>query len=486
MSDHRFTRRRALGYTAATGIATALGLNASPALAAPISGTALTRAFDQAADRYGVPHELLVALAYAETKLDNHDGQPSASGAYGLTALTENPSVHNLTDAARLTGTDPERLKRDDEANIAGTAALLAARADRLGLTAADRRRLETWHPVLAGHPGGDAYAGMLYADAVYDALAGGVRSGGLQMVATATEPDRRAAVAAAAGPASALAASDLSGESFFLAANPGNYRAQNRPDDYPITNIIIHTVEGSFSSCINWFRNPASGVSAHFVIRSSDGAACQMVRHKDVAFHAGVRWWNERSIGIEHEGYLSQASWFTDTLYRSSAYITRALCRRYGIPMNRDRIRGHSEVPGADHGDPGRLWNWSRYMAYVTGARQNPWQWTALPAGTGLTAAKTLDDAPAWFRAPVPERGNYNVEVKFPAAATNSPAAAYLINTRTGPKTVWVDQTSSGSQWQSIGHFALSAGTKNVVGISRDASAAGTVSVGEVRLTEV
>jgi hypothetical protein len=62
--------------------------------------------------------------------------------------------------------------------------------------------------------------------------------------------------------------------------------------------------------------------VSSHYVVRSSDGQITQMVAEKDTAWHA--RSANPYSIGIEHEGYVDQPSWFTDAMYRSSAALTR------------------------------------------------------------------------------------------------------------------------------------------------------------------
>ena len=39
-----------------------------------------------------------------------------------------------------------------------------------------------------------------------------------------------------------------------------------------------------TFDSTVQWFQNPLAYTSAHYVIRSSDGAVTQMVHTKDVA----------------------------------------------------------------------------------------------------------------------------------------------------------------------------------------------------------
>ncbi|EFL41934.1 peptidoglycan recognition protein family protein, partial [Streptomyces griseoflavus] len=111
---------------------------------------------------------------------------------------------------------------------------------------------------------------------------------------------------------------------------------------------------------------NPAAQVSAHYVIRSSDGEVTQTVRDRDTAWHA--RSANSSSLGIEHEGWVDDPSWFTDSMYRSSAALTRHLCDTYGIPKDRTHIRGHSELPDNDHTDPGAHWNWAYYMELVGG----------------------------------------------------------------------------------------------------------------------
>jgi N-acetyl-anhydromuramyl-L-alanine amidase AmpD len=109
---------------------------------------------------------------------------------------------------------------------------------------------------------------------------------------------------------------------------------------------VVIHTVQGSYGSCINWFQNPDANVSAHYVVRSSDGQITQMVREKDWAYHAGNSTYNRQSIGIEHEGYINNASWYTDAMYKASAALTRNICLKYGIPMDRAHIIGMWRYP--------------------------------------------------------------------------------------------------------------------------------------------
>ncbi len=103
------------------------------------------------------------------------------------------------------------------------------------------------------------------------------------------------------------------------------------------------------------------------------DGRIAQMIRELDVGFHAGNRDMNERSIGIEHEGFVDRPQDFTAEMYAASARLAADICARYGIPVDREHIIGHVEVEGTDHTDPGPHWDWDRYLKLVREAAANP-----------------------------------------------------------------------------------------------------------------
>ncbi|MFI6886648.1 N-acetylmuramoyl-L-alanine amidase [Streptosporangium canum] len=347
-----------------------LGVLAQGASAAPADP--LARAFARAATAHDVPRDLLVALAYAETHLDGHNGAPSASGGYGIMHLVANPTTHTLEKAAELTGLPVATLQKDDAANIAGGAALLRSHADALGLDAAARKDAGRWYPAVAAYANASTpEVARLYADTVYELLGRGLRApardGETVTVAPREVEAERGAYARARDLNAQLAAPDYPNAGW-VAASSANYTASSRPSAYAIDRIVIHVTQGSYAGTISWFQNPSASVSAHYVVRSSDGAVTQMVRDKDVAWHAGNWSYNTRSVGIEHEGYVSDASWFTDAMYRASAALTRHIADRYGIPKDRTHIIGHNQVPGATHTDPGPNWDWTRYMQYVTG----------------------------------------------------------------------------------------------------------------------
>lgn len=152
----------------------------------------------------------------------------------------------------------------------------------------------------------------------------------------------------------------------WYPASDYGNYTAADRPVSHPVDKIVVHTTQGSYESAMNWFQDPASGVSAHYTVRSADGAVGQSVSERNIAHHAGNWDYNQTSIGIEHEGYVEDPSYYTEEMYHSSAHLGAYLANKYSIPIDRSHIIGHSEVPGATHTDPGYYWDWNRYISYV------------------------------------------------------------------------------------------------------------------------
>ncbi|MEV0620420.1 N-acetylmuramoyl-L-alanine amidase [Nonomuraea sp. NPDC050404] len=489
----------------------------------------LVTAFDQAAATHDVPRDLLVALAYAETHLDGHNGEPSASNGYGVMHLVSNPTNHSLEKAAELTELPAGKLRTDDAANILGGAAVLRAHADELGLDESARKDPGGWYRAVAKY--GNASSpelARLYADAVYEQLGLGISARGVQVKPQevtadrgeyAKAPDLNARAGKQAegragnraegqDDAQIAAASPDYPPAAWVAANSGNYRVSNRETSYNIDKVVIHVTQGSYAGTISWFQNPSANVSAHYVVKSSNGAITQMVRDKDVAWHAGNSSYNNRSIGIEHEGWVNDPSWFTDAMYRASAALTRHLCDKYGIPKTRTGIIGHNEVPGATHTDPGSHWNWTTYMNYVTGGGGTPtWTTTVDNATSGQFTASAnwgtstyssqrhgadyryaepvASSDPAWYSATIPSAGNYRVEVWYPADPGYNSSAPYIVAAAGGNQTVYVDQRSGGGAWRTIGTFALNAGTQNVVGVSRWTSGTGLVIADAVRISK-
>jgi N-acetyl-anhydromuramyl-L-alanine amidase AmpD len=170
------------------------------------------------------------------------------------------------------------------------------------------------------------------------------------------------------------------------------------------ITNVIMHTVQGSYAGCISWFQNTSAQASTHYVVRSSDGQLTQMVLESDKAWHVGSE--NPYTVGYEHEGYVEQNTWYTMPMYQRSADLTRDICQAYGINTHRmfyrdtlddgtaldyglhvlagssycTKISGHQHLPNQTHTDPGPYWTWDTYYKLVN---NNP-TITTLTAASG------------------------------------------------------------------------------------------------------
>ncbi|RRR85370.1 N-acetylmuramoyl-L-alanine amidase [Streptomyces sp. RP5T] len=200
-----------------------------------------------------------------------------------------------------------------------------------------------------------------------------------------------------------------------------GNYDLANRPaDGDAIDTIVIHDTESTASSAINSFQKSSTYASAHYVV-GADGSVTQMVPTKDIAWHAGNKYVNDHSIGVEHEGYaLDYGTWYTEQEYQSSAALVTYLAKQFGVPLDREHVIGHDDVPGplsayyeGMHWDPGPWWNWSHYLSLL-GASPNgngmpvvggevtinpPWSSSYEPVLTGCGSSTTTCPAnPANF----------------------------------------------------------------------------------------
>nr|DAO79654.1 MAG TPA: N-acetylmuramoyl-L-alanine amidase [Caudoviricetes sp.] len=138
---------------------------------------------------------------------------------------------------------------------------------------------------------------------------------------------------------------------------------------------ITLHTAEGSFDGTCEWFCNPESGVSSHFVI-GPKGEVAQFVALGDTAYVNGTDFkWdskvyygkatnpivkqrntnaNNYTIGIEFAGhYDKNTGKCTMTAEQEQAAIelianiVKTVRQRFGntIPVDRTRICGHYEV---------------------------------------------------------------------------------------------------------------------------------------------
>ncbi|ACU36438.1 peptidoglycan recognition protein family protein [Actinosynnema mirum] len=400
--------RPATAALAATLLVT--GLVTAPGNAFAASGNA---DYAEAAREFGVPEPVLLGVAYLGSRWDSHAGSPSRAGGYGPMHLTDavpaEPGEHHdaedprgdpsrplgvdghadpaagrpgtLARAAELTDQDPARLRTDRRENIRGGAALLASLRGDAG------EDLGSWYAAVARYSGADDDAtARRFADDVYEV----VRDGATRVTDTgdtttlAAHPDVRPDTAAldALGLPQPRAGAECPARlgcewvpapyENYDPTDPGaygNHDQADRPNDLSIDYIVIHDTETSYEQTLELVQDPTY-VSWHYTIRSRDGHVAQHVENSDVAWHAGNWFVNSHAIGIEHEGYAAQGSWYTEAMYRNSARLVRYLADRYDVPLDRAHILGHDNVPGTTpgtvagmHWDPGPYWDWSHYF---------------------------------------------------------------------------------------------------------------------------
>jgi hypothetical protein len=341
------------------GLAGAVLLGTAGGTALAQAGTSLKEQFRSAATQYGVPQELLLAMGYTNTlwempppTVSDYDpGDLHGRGAYGLMQLYQNPSRNTLGRAASLTGLSERDLKTRRAANVRGGAAVLSEMAG-----ATKPSGLDGWYETVAEYGDTD-----LYAQEVFRTLESGAST------TISTGESLRLAPQDVEVPTmvTARASMDYRGATW-RPAYSGNYSGGfDREKDVNIDRLIVHVVQGSAASAVNWFKDPAANVSAHYVV-GEKGNIHQCVRHEDVAWHAGNWTWNKHSIGIEHGGYADNKKTWSDTKIRASARLAAYCCRRHKIRVDPQHIVKHNKVPGTDHYCPGRYFPYKRYLRLI------------------------------------------------------------------------------------------------------------------------
>ena len=126
------------------------------------------------------------------------------------------------------------------------------------------------------------------------------------------------------------------------------------------VLGLVYHETDGTADSTFKTFTNPATEVSAHFLILRL-GETWQFVDPDECAYGNGIIWQptselvlerlpnipklygvNDFTISIEHE---SVDDTFTEEQYQASAKLTDYLTKLYDIPLDRKHLIRHNEI---------------------------------------------------------------------------------------------------------------------------------------------
>ena len=159
-----------------------------------------------------------------------------------------------------------------------------------------------------------------------------------------------------------------------------------DRPDPNNISLIVIHSislpsrnynndnVELFFLNNLDISKNEYFKeisdlkVSSHLYIKRS-GRIIQFVPFDKRAWHAGISNYkgkedcNDFSIGIELEGCDDDI--YEEEQYKSLIQVTKALIEEYDL-ISKKRIVGHSDIAPERKTDPGKYFEWNRYLDNV------------------------------------------------------------------------------------------------------------------------
>lgn len=155
---------------------------------------------------------------------------------------------------------------------------------------------------------------------------------------------------------------------------------------------IVLHIADGTYAGTKAWFKNPASQISAHYIV-AQDGRICQCVPLSQSAWcngtttdPASARYYghtscsliktrggnaNLYSISIELEGYYAQTNGVPtakqlDATVWLIQHIQEQVQQLYGhsIPSDRSHIVGHCEItPKTRPHCPGECFPWQTLM---------------------------------------------------------------------------------------------------------------------------
>lgn len=493
--------------------------------------TDLDRDFEAAATTTGVPADLLRAIGYVETRWEMVTGEVENEGApTGLGVMNLRPE--QVDRGATLAGLGADEVSLDPAANILAAAYLLAEEARAQGVSGDD---LMAWAPVVASWSGiADDEARIAYVqDDVFRVLRDGAREQAESGELVASLRPRTDLPPQVAGGIYHVGTSDYPAAIWRPSPNFGS-----RPAGTDISMIVIHSCEGNYAGCWGWLRNSAAQASAHYVVNASGSEITQLVREASRAWHVAATYdcaragnaqcgkngvsVNNFSVGIEHAGFASQATW-SNGIIEASAKLTCDIAKDQGVVRDRNHIVSHGQLQPWNRTDPGRNWPWAHYIDRVrtlcgdnggggpgtpappatiivdsNNANNNAsvarieltGTWTSASAtpgyyGSGYWFANTSTSAaPATFFFYLPAAQSRTVQAWWTQGTNRSTVATFIARNAAGAEVgrVAKNQQTQGSQWVTLGTWQFSAGW-NKVALSRQAPGGKVVIADAIRV---
>ncbi|MFD2918499.1 family 10 glycosylhydrolase [Terrimonas rubra] len=319
----------------------------------------LQKYFTQAAAEFNVP----VSLLHATAQVQSNWAQVSSSmyGSWGVMGIIENQFVQQISEAAALLNTTADAIKTNARTNIRAAAALLAKYQQ--GKPASSNPT--DWFDAMKKLTGlTDEKLQHELAVRIYDVITHGSKTvtlwqeiinippAGYQLEQSVMFPAPETPVN---NPPSASREFRLDYPLAVYNFTTCNYGARTNPS--VVNFYFIHYVAtGTYQGAINWFKDCSSSVSAHYVIRNTDGVVSQVVAESSRAFSQGVNLYNQEGIGVEHEVLATNlAMWDSEPMLNSAARLAANVCDRWGIPRTRrvtdgeKGIYGHSDIRSTD-----------------------------------------------------------------------------------------------------------------------------------------
>ncbi|MFZ4398697.1 MAG: N-acetylmuramoyl-L-alanine amidase [Bacteroidales bacterium] len=362
-----------LNYTQQTNNDTNINLLSDYFMRPHPSVFTIQKYFNQVASEFDLPVSLLMVIGQIENNWTQTG--PTIDQGWGIMHLVKNNYCNTLGDASKILGVSEQVLKDDAFQNIRGAAALIVKYA---GKNKKKFKKIEDWFHAVAKFSGLiNEELRNIQALTYYETLKNGIIS--------RTVWDETICIL----PQSSINLEELSknqkkksklaikstdyGPALSNLAPSCNYASSRT---HTIDTWVMHYVgTGTYSGAISWFLNCASGVSAHFVIRSSDGQITQCVAVANTAWHCGASAYpynNPRSIGIEHEATAANPGlWNSIPMLQASATMACYFKNVYGFPSTQNTspgICGHSSMPGTSTACPGAL-PWLTWFTFFNSA---------------------------------------------------------------------------------------------------------------------